>query len=426
MLTAIIAFHLMTPTAGAEDWPQWRGPQRNATWREVDLLTSFSPEGLKVLWRAPIGTGFSSPSIAAGRVYVTYSRVTKSAADENVLCLDSRTGKSLWTHTYPVQYPEWGADPDHPFGPAATPVIADGKVYTLGRMSNLLCLDAMTGRVIWQHDLPKQFHTTEDLRGFNCSPLVEGNLLIIVIAKSRQVSVVAFNKETGDQAWESLDEIPSDSSPIVITAAGRKQLIVWAYKSVAALDPATGEILWRQPVNSGPNYAVATPVSREDRLLLGGLMLELRRDQPGASVLWPEELRPSRVHVSDTSTALLEDELVFAPTSKGQLRCLEAATGRQLWEVDTVTELKSGASIHLTAAPGIHSVFLYTDRGELILAQLSRSGYREISRAHLLDPTSDFGGRKMAWSPPSFANGCVFARNDHELICASLATRQEK
>ena len=150
-----------------------------------------------------------------------------------------------------AQYPEYGADPTHPFGPVATPVIAEGKIYTYGRMSDLVCLDAVTGRVLWSHALP----TTEDLRGPNSSPLVESNLVVIAIAKSPQISIIAFVKDSGRQVWEALDEIPSNTSPIVIDFAGRRQvIIVWVHKSVAALDPATGRILWRQPITPWGNW----------------------------------------------------------------------------------------------------------------------------------------------------------------------------
>ncbi len=419
-MAAVMALALATELR-ADDWPQWRGPNRDAVWRASGLLETFPPEGLKVLWRVPIGTGFSSPSVVQGRVYVTDSQVTRTNMTERVHCLDATTGKAIWIHPYDVVYPEWGADPEHPFGPHATPVVADGKIYTLGRMSDLLCLDARTGLVLWHNNLPKQYGTGEDLRGFSCSPIIEGKLVIVAIAKNPQASMVAFDKETGRQVWESLDEIPSNSSPIIITSGGRRQLIVWAYKSVAALDPATGQILWREPVNTGPTYTVATPVWQEDRLLLGGLMLKLSANQPGASILWPEEPRPMRIHVSDTSTPLLRDGLVFSPTSKGLLLGLDAATGRQLWQTDQVTELKNGASIHLTAVPSLQCVFLHTDRGDLILSRLTAAGYQEISRFHLLDPTQDFGGRKMAWPPPAYADRCVFARSDRELVCASLA-----
>lgn len=404
----------------AEDSPQWRGPRRDAVWHETGLLESFPPEGLRVLWRVPIGTGFSSPCIVEGKVYVTDSRVTRTNACENVHCLNATTGKTIWTHTYDVEYPEWGANPDHPFGPHATPVIAAGRIYTLGRMSDLLCLHASTGQVLWRNNLPKQYKTKEDLRGFSCSPVIDGKLVIIAIAKSPQASIVAFDKDSGRQVWEALDEIPSNSSPLVITAAGRRQVIVWAYKSVAALDPATGKILWRQNINTGPAYTVATPVWKGEQLLLSGLMLKLNTNQPGASIVWPEELKPSRIALSDTSTPLIQDGLVFSPTSKGQLLCLDATTGKQLWQADQVSESKSGASMHMTSVPSIRGVLLFTDRGDLILSRLTGAGYQEISRFHLLEPTADFGARKMAWVPPSYANRCVFARNDKELVCASL------
>jgi outer membrane protein assembly factor BamB len=340
--------------------------------------------------------------------------------------MDAATGKPVWTHAYDVVYPEYGADPDHPFGPIATPVVTDGKVYTYGRMSELLCLDAITGRVLWRHALPKEYGTTEDLRGPNCSPIIESNLVIIAIAKSPQVSLVAFDKNSGHQVWEALDEIPSNTSPIVIDSAGRRQLIVWAYKSVAALDPATGRILWRQNIPPGGNYAVPTPVWKDDLLLLSGLMLKLHRDKPGASVLWPDELRPLRIYLSDTSTPLLQDGLVFTPTSKGHLLCLDASTGKQLWLADGISESKSGASIHMTAVPSIRCVLLFTDRGDLILSRFTAAGYQELGRFHLLDPTADYGQRKMAWVPPAYSSQRVFARNDKELVCASLAAAPEK
>jgi len=410
----------------AEDWTQWRGPQRDGVWRETGILQAIPPEGLKILWRVPVGVGFSSPVVAQGRVYVTDSHVTRTNARENVRCLDAIAGKTIWVQTYDVVYPEYGADPDHPFGPIATPVVADGRIYTYGRMSDLLCLNAVTGRVLWHHALPKEFGTTEDLRGPNSSPIVESNLVIVAIAKSPQVSIIAFNKDNGRQVWEALDEIPSNTSPIAIDSAGHRQLIVFAYKSVAALDPATGRILWRKEIPVGGNYAVPSPVWKDELLLLSGLMLKLHRDKPGASILWPDEMRPLRIYLSDTSTPLLQDGLVFSPTRAGQLLCLDATTGRQLWQTNQISGSKSGASIHITVVPSIRSAFLFTDRGDLILSRLTAAGYQELGRFHLLEPTADYGQQKMAWVPPAYSGQCVFARNDKELVCASLAAAPGK
>ena len=181
IITAIIALGSVAGVA-ADDWPQWRGLHRDGIWRENGILQSIPPEGLKILWRVPVGTGFSTPVVVQSRVYVTDSRVTRTNVQENVRCIDAATGMAIWTHTYDAVYPEYGADPNHPFGPHATPVVANGKIYTLGRMSHLLCLDAPTGRVLWSHNLPKEYNTTEDLRGFSSSPVVESNLVIIAIA----------------------------------------------------------------------------------------------------------------------------------------------------------------------------------------------------------------------------------------------------
>jgi outer membrane protein assembly factor BamB len=164
---------------------------------------------------------------------------------------------------------------------------------------------------------------------------------------------------------------------------------------------------------------VSTPVFRDDRLLVGGMMFQLSADRPGARILWPDSKAPARRILSHTSTALLSGGHVFSAKSSGELVCLDAGTGKKVWESDKVTDLKNGASIHLTANGD--SALLYTDRGELIRARLTGKGYEEISRVALLEPTMPFGGRKVNWSPPAYAGRCVFARNGKELICASLA-----
>ena len=167
------------------------------------------------------------------------------------------------------------------------------------------------------------------------------------------------------------------------------------------------------------NDAIPTPVALNNRLLVGGLMFELAADHPAATVLWPGITPAAGRILSNTSTAVMSGGYVYSAKSTGELVCLESATGKPVWETDTVTERKGGASIHLT--PAGDATFLFTDRGDLILAQLAPEGYTEIGRAHLLEPTTPFAGKKYAWTPPAYANRHVFARNDVELVCASLA-----
>ena len=188
---------------------------------------------------------------------------------------------------------------------------------------------------------------------------------------------------------------------------------------MTSLDPLTGRTWWRQRLVTPGDQAVSTPVCSGDRLLIAGLMLKLDLDRPAASVLWPETKAAMRRILSNTSTALIQGGYVYSGKSTGELVCLEAATGRQVWEDSTVTELKNGSGIHLT--PCGDAVFLFTDRGDLIRARLDPRGYHEVCRAHLIDPTSPFGKRKCAWTPPAYADRRVFARSDEELVCASLA-----
>jgi len=204
-------------------------------------------------------------------------------------------------------------------------------------------------------------------------------------------------------------------------SGGKRQLIIWTGESVTSLDPATGKIYWRQPMVTSNNDNIPTPVFQNNRLLISGLMMRLDAYKPAATILWPQNKTPARRLLSNTSTPLLQGDYVYSARSSGELVCLAAGTGEVIWKADQVTDLKNGASIHLT--PNGESMFLYTDKGELIRAKLTPEGYREISRARLVEPVYPYGGRKVAWSPPAYANRHVFARTEKELVCASLAAQ---
>jgi outer membrane protein assembly factor BamB len=318
-----------------------------------------------------------------------------------------------------VDYPDWAFSPDAG-GPRATPIIRDGKLFTLGAMGHLVCLDAIKGNAVWGKNLAKEYQVKE-FTGITASPLIDDELLILYICGKPAACVVAFDKNSGKEAWKALDDSFTYSSPIVLTAGGRKQLVVWTQEAVTSLDPNTGKTWWRELLRTSGDAAVSTPVFFNHRLLIGGLMLKLDADKPAASVLWPEATAASKRILSNTSTALLQGEYVFSAKTSGELVCLEAGTGRQVWQTNTVTSLKNGSSIHLTSNGD--SVLLFTDQGNLIRARLSSEGYQELSRVHLLDPTYPFSGRNVVWPPPAYANRHVFARNDQELIRASLAAK---
>jgi outer membrane protein assembly factor BamB len=401
----------------AEDWPQFRGANRDNVWNETGILKSFPAEGLKVRWRVPVGPGWSSPVVVRGRVYVTDMRLEKPKAWERIQCFEESTGKQLWSRESELVYPEWAFIPEHGGGPAATPIIEDGMVYWLGRSGQVDCLDAQSGKVIWESHLGRKY----EIGVLSCrgSPLIEGNVLILLVGGKPGACVIALDKQTGKEVWKALDDSLSNSSPLIVAVGGTRQLIVWTGNSVTSLNPVTGETFWREAMVTSSNDSIPTPVVQKNRLLISRLMLELDARAPKAKVLWPTTMAPSKRILSNTSTPMLRGDYVYSAKSNGELVCLEAATGKQVWGRTNVTELKFGASIHLT--PNGDDTFLFTDEGNLILARLTPAGYREVSRVHLVEPTSILGSRKLAWVPPVYANRCIFARNDKELVCASLA-----
>src|SRR5713226_3386763 len=173
----------------AEDWPQWRGPNRDGVWGETGLLETFPAQGLKVRWRVPVGWGFSSPVVAQGRVYLADSEVAKPKANERVHCFDEITGKALWSHVYEAAYEDWAFDPKQEVGPVATPIVQNGKVYTVGRRGDLFCLDAKRGDVIWQSNMEKDYQAG--------SPLIEGGLLILFFGGKLGACDIGLNKNKG-------------------------------------------------------------------------------------------------------------------------------------------------------------------------------------------------------------------------------------
>jgi len=419
-----LAFTLLLLIAAAgrgEDWPQWRGPNRDGVWRESGILTAIPESGLKVRWRARIGAGYSGPVVAQGRVFVTDRQVRPEV--ERVLCFDEATGRPLWAHSYPCPYD----DMEYGNGPRASPTVHEGKVYTLGTKGHLVCLDAVTGNVLWKKDLAKECNAQIPQYGASAAPLVEGNLLIVCAGGQPEASVIAFDRNTGKECWKTLNDRPAYSAPIVIAAGGFRQVVVWTADTVTALEPTTGKVYWQVPYKASfdPAQAVASPVLHKDLLLClsgwnrGSIMLKLDFEKPAASVLWKTRTRPS----TTLSTPLFQDDGYFyAIEGDGSLCCLDATSGKELWATREPTSGRFGTA-HLT--PSGDRVFLFNHKGQLVLARLTPKGYQELGRCLLVEPTAGYrAAGAETWAHPAYANKCVFARNDRVLVCASLAADQ--
>jgi len=277
------------------------------------------------------------------------------------------------------------------------------------------------------------------LWGFAASPLLDGDKLICLVGGKGSVAV-AFHKDTGKELWRALSIDNAELGycpPTIIEAGGKRQLIIWHPESVNALDPETGKLHWTQAFDVKANLTVPTPRQAGDLLLLtsfynGSMMLKLDADKPAAHVLWKGKSNSEQPRATDglhsiIPTPVIKDGYIYGVCSYGQLRCLKADTGVRVWETLKATgnqtrPVERWANAFLV--PQADRFFLFNEKGDLIVARLTPKGYDEISRAHVLEPTNEMAGRPVVWSHPAFANKSMYARNDKEIICVSLAAGQ--
>jgi outer membrane protein assembly factor BamB len=238
---AIVIGILLNTQVLAGDWPQWRGPGRDGRWREEGIVRKLDGLESRVLWRVSISNGYSGPTVADGRVYVT-DRLSSPAELERVHCFDAATGEQIWSHAYGCKYQKVG----YPDGPRAAVTLNDGRAYSLGTMGHLFCFDAAKGDVLWKKDLKAEYNVKIPIWGIAAAPLVENGLLILHIG-GENACLIALDKVTGAEKWRALDDRASYSAPIIIQQAGRRVLVCWTGDSVSGLDPLTGELHWQHP-----------------------------------------------------------------------------------------------------------------------------------------------------------------------------------
>jgi outer membrane protein assembly factor BamB len=431
LLLSILCIAEVQPASG-DEWPQWRGPTRDGVWRESGVMEKFPvaqntpAEQLPVRWRAPISSGYCGPTVADGRVFVM-DRQDMPQQIERVLAFDADTGKPLWSYQYHCEYTV-----QYVAGPRASVSIDEGRAYALGTMGHLHCFNAADGKILWVKDLNELYKIRMPIWGISASPLVDKDLVIVQIGGEDNACLVAFDKQSGEERWRALDDQASYSAPIIIEQAGQRVLVCWTGDSVAGLDPATGKVYWQHPFKPTRMVInITTPVVDGDRLFVssfydGSLMLKLLPDRLAVEPIWrrlgPDEKQTDTLH-SIISTPYMTGDYVYGVDSYGELRCLDAKTGDRIWESEAAVPRARWATIHMVRNG--ENIWMFNDRGELIISRLSPQGFTEISRAKLIDPTTEQlrRGDGVCWSHPAYANKHIFARNDKELVCASLSAK---
>lgn len=425
-----LAFLTLISVTAAEDWPQWRGTNRDGVLHETGLRESLPSGQLPRRWTVPIGAGYSGPTVADGRVYVTDRGPDGSDAEvERVLCFDAETGKLIWQHEYDARYSKEDYSLGYKAGPRAAVTIHDGKALSVGSMGHMKCFNAASGDVIWEHELAQQYKIKMPIWGITAAPLVHEDLVIQIVGGADGACVVAFELDTGKERWRAIDEPAGYSAPILVRQGEQDVVVCWTGASVTGLAPKSGETLWSIPMlPRNMPIGVATPVQQDEYLFVssfydGSMLIRLDLQQPKAEKVWHRiginEKNTDALHCM-ISTPMIKGDYIYGVDSYGELRCLDRKTGDRVWEDTTAVPRARWATIHTIHDRGRE--IMLNDQGDLIFASLSPKGYQELSRAKLIDPTLKQLSRRggVVWSHPAIANGYIFARNDKELICAPL------
>jgi outer membrane protein assembly factor BamB len=422
--------------AQADDWPQWRGPNRAGDYNEPGLLEALPEGGLAKSWSAPCGYGYAGPAVADGKVFLfdyvktggeitnLPSRRDQLTGKERLRCFDAKTGKPLWSSEYDRSY-----NVSYPGGPRATPTVAGDYVYTFGVEGDLTCFRIADGQQVWQVEVNKDYGVETPIWGHSAPPLVVDDTVVAVVG-GRDALVVAFDTATGSEKWKALSaDEPGYCGPTLYEQAGQKSLLVFYPLGVAGLDVASGQVKWKADMRPSFGMSIATPLQNGSQLFVSGygesMMVELGDSATSNRVVWRG--KPNMSIAASNATPYFADGVIYGcDIESSAFVAIDPATGQRLWQTKqpTLANPDARGARHGTAFLVRHTpsgrYLLFNESGELIVAELSTEKYNEIWRAKIVEPTSDAFGRPVVWSHPAYAEGCIFARNDRELVCAAI------
>lgn len=401
--TLMVSF---TSAGLAENWPQWRGPRGDGISTETGLAEKWPEGGPKKVWTAEVGVGYSSPIGYEDKVYI----FAQQGDQDTLTALDAATGKVAWSKGYLSK-----AKHEYP-GTRATPTIEGKFIYTYGGGSDLVCRKLADGQVVWQFNVLAETKGKNLRWGQASSPFIVGELLYVQ-AGEQGPAVVAVNKATGKIAWQSQPSgvMASYATPILAEVEGVKQLIVFAGKSILALDPATGKTLWSRPHETDWDINAASPIYAGGRLFItsdyGTGCEMLKPGKAGVEVLWQNKEIKSK-----TTAPILEKEYLYG-ASEGTLKCLHWPDGKVLWTCQNkrLNIGNDGGSILRVG----DKLILMSETGKLSLAKATPAGIMLISQIPL------FSGNDN-WSSPLLYKGRLYAKGPKELVCLDVAEARTK
>jgi len=406
----IRAFAMLTAVAvcqaGSLEWPQFGGPKGNFKSDATGLANSWPAAGPKVLWKRALGEGYSAVSVDGNAIYTMY-RVLN---DEVVLAADADTGKTIWEYRYEARFRP-GMGMENGSGPHATPLVTESGVYAIGILGNLVCLNKKTGKLVWSHNLYSEFHGTFFDRGYAPSPVAYQDLVIMKVGGQGH-SFMAFDQKTGAVRWRTVQKFDNaPATPVLINVDGQDQLVAMMHDEVVAIDPSNARVLWTFPHSTNWGLNISTPVWGDDHLLFissayngGTAVIRLTRqgDRTVPSEVWSSNRM--RVHFS---TVVRVGDYVFGSSGDfgpAPLTAVDVKTGKIAWQDRTFPKAS------FVYADG---KFVVVDEdGNLALADFTPQGLKVLSRVALL--------HSNAWTAPSLAGTRLYLRDRTSMMALDL------
>ena len=351
-------------------------------------------------------------AVEGGRLY-TMDRQQQPAEVERVMAWDADTGETLWEHAYAVQY----GNLSYGSGPRATPTVFEGRVYTLGAMGHLHCLDAADGKPLWSKHLVADFGAVLPEWGLAASPVIWQDLVIVHPGAKPTGCFMAFNRLSGKEAWRASADPAGYATPVIIRQGKAEQLIGWTPEHVLGLDPSNGKILWETPYKVTYGVSIATPIFRGGIVFVtgyweGSKAIRLGKKPTDAELIWEDD---------ETLRGLMAQPLyqnghVYCLDKSLGLTCFELASGTKLWE-DGHRMTPRGRNPHasLVWLGDADRAIILNSEGELILARLNPRGYHEESRTNIISAAEN-----PVWAHPAFAGSRAYARNETQIVCVPL------
>jgi outer membrane protein assembly factor BamB len=400
--------------ASAEDWPQWRGPDRTGHVPQNVKVPDSLPSEPKILWRMKIGEGLASPVVASGQVvYLDHQQ-----GKEIVHAASIETGSPIWD----APLDEAFKDNQGPIGPRCTPVVDGHRVYAQSCRGELQCLRLKDGKQVWRANFQTDFSSVfigekgqaqgASRHGYNGAPVVDGGKLLALAGGTNGAGVVCFDKFTGKVLWKSQNDAAAYSPPIITTLAGRKQLVAFTADSLLGLEVEAGELLWRIPLKTTFARHVTTPLVIGDSVYVASHefgLIRARVSNESGKLRATKEWASKEAAFNFSSPVAIGDFIYGVGPSKN-LISVDAQTGKVIWSNDGFFNTPAGKAFGSILVMK-NKLLVLTDGGQLLLLAANQKEGREISRAQVCGSN---------WCYPAYADGMLYLRDNRELMCVEL------